>query len=85
MKIKDNPIASKDSKGRLLVAAAVGVNTETIERIEMLVSAGADAVVVDTAHGHSQGVLNGKDSMSFEKYAPPSVKDFCIVLYTLSF
>ena len=44
MKIKDNPIASKDSKGRLLVAAAVGVNSETIERIEMLVSAGADAV-----------------------------------------
>ena len=58
MKIKDNPIASKDSKGRLLVAAAVGVNSETIERIEMLVGAGADAVVVDTAHGHSQGVLN---------------------------
>ena len=58
MKIKDNPIASKDSKGRLLVAAAVGVNSETIERIEMLVNAGADAVVVDTAHGHSQGVLN---------------------------
>ena len=58
MKIKDNPIASKDSKGRLLVAAAVGVNSETVERIEMLVSAGADAVVVDTAHGHSQGVLN---------------------------
>ena len=58
MKIKDNPIASKDSKGRLLVAAAVGVKSDTIERIEMLVSAGADAVVVDTAHGHSQGVLN---------------------------
>ena len=58
MKIKDNPTASKDSKGRLLVAAAVGVKSDTIERIEMLVSAGADAVVVDTAHGHSQGVLN---------------------------
>lgn len=58
MKIKDNPIASKDSKGRLLVAAAVGVKSDTIERIEMLVSAGADAVVVDTAHGHSVGVLN---------------------------
>jgi len=58
MKIKDNPIASKDSKGRLLVAAAVGVKSDTIERIEMLVSAGADAVVVDTAHGHSQGVLD---------------------------
>ncbi len=57
MKIKDNPIASKDSKGRLLVAAAVGVKSDTIERIEQLVSAGADAVVVDTAHGHSAGVL----------------------------
>lgn len=57
MKIKDNPIASKDSKGRLLVAAAVGVKSDTLERIEMLVSAGADAVVIDTAHGHSVGVL----------------------------
>ena len=58
MKIKDNPIASKDSKGRLLVAAAVGVKSDTIERIEMLTSAGADAVVVDTAHGHSVYVLD---------------------------
>ena len=57
MKIKDNPIASKDSKGRLLVAAAVGVKSDTIERIEMLTEAGADAVVVDTAHGHSVYVL----------------------------
>ena len=48
MKIKDNPIASKDSKGRLLVAAAVGVNSETVERIEMLVSAVADAVAAAT-------------------------------------
>ena len=53
MKIKDNPIASKDSKGRLLVAAAVGVKSDTVERIEMLCSEGADAVVVDTAHGTS--------------------------------
>ena len=45
MKIKDNPIASKDSKGRLLVAAAVGVKSDTIERIEMLTHAGADAVI----------------------------------------
>ncbi|MBQ3882016.1 MAG: IMP dehydrogenase [Bacteroidales bacterium] len=57
MKIKDNPIASKDSKGRLLVAAAVGVKSDTLERIEMLMNAGADAVVIDTAHGHSEGVL----------------------------
>lgn len=58
MKIKDNPIASKDSKGRLLVAAAVGVKADTIERISMLADAGADAVVVDTAHGHSVMVLD---------------------------
>lgn len=57
MKIKDNPTASKDSKGRLLVAAAVGVKSDTVERIGMLADAGADAVVIDTAHGHSVGVL----------------------------
>jgi len=57
MKIKDNPIASKDSKGRLLVAAAVGVKSDTMDRIAMLRNAGADAVVIDTAHGHSEGVL----------------------------
>ena len=58
MKIKDNPIASKDSRGRLLVAAAVGVKSDTIDRIGMLQAAGADAVVIDTAHGHSAGVLD---------------------------
>ncbi len=58
MKIKDNPGASKDSKGRLLVAAACGVGRDTIERIERLASAGADAVVIDTAHGHSVMVLD---------------------------
>lgn len=57
MKIKDNPTASKDSKGRLRVAAAVGVKSDTIEKVEMLTDAGADAVVVDTAHGHSVYVL----------------------------
>ena len=57
MKIKDNPTASKDSKGRLLVGAAVGVKADTQDRVEMLVRAGADVVVVDTAHGHSEGVL----------------------------
>ena len=57
MKIKDNPIASKDAMGRLLVAAAVGVKSDTLDRIDMLVHAGADAVVIDTAHGHSAGVL----------------------------
>lgn len=57
MKIKDNPIASKDSKGRLMVAAAAGIKSDTVERIGMLIDAGADAVVLDTAHGHSEGVL----------------------------
>ncbi|MCQ2118320.1 MAG: IMP dehydrogenase [Bacteroidales bacterium] len=57
MKIKDNPIASKDSKGRLLVAAAAGIKYDTVDRIGMLIDAGADAVVLDTAHGHSEGVL----------------------------
>ncbi len=57
-KIKNNPAASKDSKGRLLVAAAVGINSHSIESVEQLVSAGADAVVLDTAHGHSVFVLN---------------------------
>jgi IMP dehydrogenase len=56
-KIKDNPEASKDSKGRLRVAAGVGVTDDTLERIASLVSADVDAVVIDTAHGHSQGVI----------------------------
>ena len=69
MKIKDNPIASKDSRGRLLVAAAVGVKSDTIQRIEMLQAAGADAVVIDTAHGHSAGVLDviAKTCKAFSK------------------
>lgn len=57
MKVKDNPIASKDSKGRLLVAAALGVNSETLLKAEMLISADPDAIVMDTAHGHSEFVL----------------------------
>jgi len=56
-KIKDNPIASKDSKGRLMVAAALGVNSETLVKAEMLISADPDAIVMDTAHGHSEFVL----------------------------
>ena len=58
MKIKHNPTASKDSKGRLMVAAALGINSETIQKVEMLTSVEPDAIVLDTAHGHSQGVLN---------------------------
>lgn len=56
-KIKNNPTASKDSKGRLLVAAAVGVGDYTVSNVEKLRSVGTDVVVVDTAHGHSVYVL----------------------------
>lgn len=57
-KSKDHPLASKDSKGRLRVGAAVGVGEGTEERVAALVEAGVDAIVVDTAHGHSQGVID---------------------------
>ncbi|MBQ9529698.1 MAG: IMP dehydrogenase, partial [Bacteroidales bacterium] len=56
-KIKNNPEASKDSKGRLLVAAAVGINSHSLDSVEQLISVGTDAVVLDTAHGHSVFVL----------------------------
>lgn len=52
------PFASKDKQGRLLVGAAVGVGPVMMERIDLLVKAGVDVVVVDTAHGHSKGVLD---------------------------
>lgn len=50
-------LASRDSSGRLLVGAAVGIKADTQDKIEMLVRAGADVIVIDTAHGHSAGVL----------------------------
>ncbi|MBO4692234.1 MAG: IMP dehydrogenase [Bacteroidales bacterium] len=56
-KIKDNPNASKDAMGRLMTAAAVGVTADVINRVEMLSEAGVDAIVIDTAHGHSMGVM----------------------------
>lgn len=56
-KVKDNPNASKDEKGRLRVAAGVGVTYDTLERVAALYEAGADAIVIDTAHGHSKGVV----------------------------
>ena len=56
-KAKDKPMACKDSKGRLRVAAGVGVTNDTFIRMQALVEAGADAVVIDTAHGHSKGVI----------------------------
>ena len=57
-KSTDHPNASKDEQERLRVGAAVGVGEDTIERVELLVEAGVDVIVVDTAHGHSQGVLD---------------------------
>ena len=58
LKIKERPNACKDERGRLRVAAAVGVTSDTLERVNALVKAGVDCVVVDTAHGHSKGVLD---------------------------
>lgn len=57
-KAKDKPMACKDSKGRLRVAAGVGVTADTFVRMQALVEAGADAIVIDTAHGHSKGVID---------------------------
>ena len=56
-KAKDKPMACKDAKGRLRVAAGVGVTADTLDRAKALVEAGADAIVIDTAHGHSKGVV----------------------------
>mgnify|MGYP003047323029 FL=1 len=56
-KAKDKPMACKDAKGRLRVAAGVGVTGDTFERMKALVEAGADAIVIDTAHGHSKYVI----------------------------
>ena len=56
-KAQDKPMACKDSKGRLRVAAGVGVTVDAMDRIAALVEAGVDAIIIDTAHGHSAGVV----------------------------
>ncbi len=56
-KAKDKPYACKDEKGRLRVAAGVGVTGDSMDRVDALVAAGVDAIVIDTAHGHSKGVV----------------------------
>ena len=56
-KAKDKPMACKDVKGRLRVAAGVGVTVDTLDRMQALVDAGADAIIIDTAHGHSKYVI----------------------------
>lgn len=57
IKIKVRPLACKDEMGRLRVAAAVGVTGDTMLRVDALVAAGVDAIIIDTAHGHSKGVI----------------------------
>ncbi|HOT64098.1 MAG: IMP dehydrogenase [Bacteroidota bacterium] len=57
-KAKDKPFACKDEQGRLRVAAGIGVTSDSIERAEALVEAEVDSIVIDTAHGHSQGVVD---------------------------
>ena len=58
IKVSENPNANKDNYGRLRVAAAIGVSGDTFERAKLLIQAGVDALVVDTAHGHSKGVVS---------------------------
>ena len=69
-KAKDKPMACKDSKGRLRVAAGVGATNDTLERMEALVKAGVDAIVIDTAHGHSKYVI---EKLKEAKKAFPNV------------
>lgn len=69
-KAKDKPMACKDAKGRLRVAAGVGVTADTFQRMEALVKAGVDAIIIDTAHGHSKGVI---DKVREAKAAFPEV------------
>jgi len=57
-KTKDRPDSCKDDKGRLRVAAAVGIASDTLQRVEALINAGVDAIVIDTAHGHTKSVIN---------------------------
>jgi IMP dehydrogenase len=71
MKSTEHPLAAKDSLGRLRVGAAIGVGAGTEERAALLAEAGVDVIVVDTAHGHSQGVL---DRVSWVKKNFPQVE-----------
>ncbi len=71
MKSTEHPLAAKDDQGRLRVAAAIGVGAGTEERAERLADAGVDMIVVDTAHGHSQGVL---DRVSWVKKHFPQIE-----------
>ena len=74
IKLSTFPNSCKDEWGRLRVAAAVGVTYDTIDRTEALVNAGVDAVIIDTAHGHSRGVL---ETLEKVKAAFPSIDVVC--------
>lgn len=69
-KAKDKPLSSKDEQGRLRVAAAIGVTHDSVERAAALVEAGVDAIIIDTAHGHSKGVA---DMLRLIKKTFPSI------------
>jgi IMP dehydrogenase len=71
MKVQDYPSACKDDYGRLVVGAAVGVTRDMLERVDALVNVGVDAICVDTAHGHSKGVI---DAIKLVKQAYPSLE-----------
>lgn len=62
MQAELNPLANKDSQGRLIVCAAIGPGRDRIERTDALIDAGVDAIVIDTAHGHSRGVIEAVKS-----------------------
>ncbi|MBN2745811.1 MAG: IMP dehydrogenase [Bacteroidales bacterium] len=68
IKIKARPNASKDKRGRLRVAAAVGIGSDTIDRCQALIHAGVDAIVIDTAHGHTKGVI--EMAQKFKQHFP---------------
>ena len=68
IKIKERPNACKDTRGRLRVAAGVGVTGDMLDRVSELVKAGVDAIVIDTAHGHSKGVIEA--AKLFKKHYP---------------
>ncbi|MDP4826951.1 MAG: IMP dehydrogenase [Flavobacteriales bacterium] len=74
IKLKEYPMACKDQFGRLRVAAAIGVTGDTMERAEALVAAGVDAMIIDTAHGHSRGVL---DTLRKVKSTFPEIDIIC--------
>lgn len=74
IKVKERPTSCKDEYGRLRVAAAVGVTADATERVEALVNAGVDAIIIDTAHGHTQGVV---DTLKKIKAAFPDLD--CVV------